>query len=110
MQQDQYNRRNNLEIHGITSTKSGDSLAEKVIQIFEGIDISVTVNDFEDFHRLGKSGNNTIVRLENKRTCKKVLKKWRTLTVNWTMQNWGFIQTRKIFLSENITTYKQHLA
>ena len=75
MQQDQYNRRNNLEIHGITSTKSGDSLAEKVIQIFEGIDISVTVNDFEDFHRLGKSGNNTIVRLENKRTSKKVLEK-----------------------------------
>ena len=79
MQQDQYNRRNNLEIHGITSTKSGDSLAEKVIQIFEGIDISVTVNDFEDFHRLGKSGNNTIVRLENKRTCKKVLEKMEDL-------------------------------
>lgn len=85
MQQDQYNRRNNLEIHGITSTKSGDSLAEKVIQIFEGIDISVTVNDFEDFHRLSKSGNNTIVRLENKRTSKKVLEKMEYL--NSTLDN-----------------------
>ena len=45
---DQYNRRNNLEIHRIPSNISDDILEEKVIQIFEGIDLSVTVNDIED--------------------------------------------------------------
>ena len=38
--QHQYNRRNNLEIHGIPSNISDDMLDEKVIQIFEGIDLS----------------------------------------------------------------------
>ena len=40
---DQQNRANNLEIHGIPPNISDDILEEKVIQIFEGIDISVTV-------------------------------------------------------------------
>ena len=46
--QDQYNRRNNLEIHGIPSNISDDMLEEKVIQIFEGIGLSLTTNDIED--------------------------------------------------------------
>ena len=46
-------------------------LEEKVIQIFEGIDLSLTVNDIKDCHRLGKSGKNTIVRFVNRRICKK---------------------------------------
>ena len=51
--QDQYNTRNNLEIQRIPSTISDDLLEEKVIQIFEGIDLSITANDIEDCHRLG---------------------------------------------------------
>ena len=51
--QDQYNIRNNLEIQGIPSNISDDLLEEKVIQIFEGIDLSITANDIEDCHRLG---------------------------------------------------------
>ena len=42
-------------------------LEEKVIQIFEGIDLSLTPNDIEDCHRLGKSGKNTMKALENKK-------------------------------------------
>ena len=51
--QDQYNTRNNLEIQRIPSTISDDLLEEKVIQIFEGIDPSITANDIEDCHHLG---------------------------------------------------------
>ena len=48
-------------------------LEEKVIQIFEEIDLSLTVNDIEDCHCLGKSGKNTIVRFVNRRIFKKAL-------------------------------------
>ena len=65
--QDQYNRRNNLEIHRILSNISDNMLEEKVIQIFEGIDLSLTANDIEDCHHLGKSGKNTIVRFVNRK-------------------------------------------
>ena len=57
--QDHYDRRNNFDIHKIPSNISDDMLEEKVIQIFEGIDLSLTANDIEDRHCLDKSGNNT---------------------------------------------------
>ena len=55
-----YNRRNNLEIHWIPSNISDDILKKKAIQTFEGIGLSVTVNDIEDCLRFGKSGNSNI--------------------------------------------------
>ena len=73
--QDLYNSRNYLEIHGIPSNISDDILEQNVIQIFEGIDLSVTANYLEYCHRLGKSGYITIVRLVNSRICKKPLAK-----------------------------------
>ena len=39
--QDQYNKRNNFEIHEIPSNISDDMIEEKVIQIFEVIDLSL---------------------------------------------------------------------
>ena len=60
---------------------------DKVIQIFEGIDIPVTVNDTEDCHCLGKYGKNTIVGLVNRKIRKKALGKRGTFTVRCTMQN-----------------------
>ena len=48
--QDQYNRKNNLEICGIPPNILDDILKEKVIQIFERIDISVTINDIKHCH------------------------------------------------------------
>ena len=71
--QDQYNRRSNSKIHVTPTNMSDDMLEEKVIQIFEGIDLSFTVNDTEYCHRLGKSGKNTIVKFVNRRICKKAL-------------------------------------
>ena len=39
--QDQYNKRNNFEIREIPSNISDDMIEEKVIQIFEVIDVSL---------------------------------------------------------------------
>ena len=48
-------------------------LEEKFIKIFEGIDLSLTVNDIEDCHRLCKSGKNIIFKFVSRRICKKDL-------------------------------------
>ena len=58
--QDQYTRRNSLEIHGITVKVMDDQLEEKVIDIFSKLNISISKSDNEDCHQLYKS--NTIVR------------------------------------------------
>ena len=107
---DQYNRRNNLEIHGIPSNISDDMLEEKVIRTFEGIDLSLTANDIEDCQRLGKSGKNTIVRFVNRRICKKALENKKDLNNKLENAKLEFQSDVKIFLSESLTPYNQHLA
>ena len=71
--QDQYSRRNNLEIHGIPAEVKDDQLEEKVIDIFSQLNISLSKSDIEDCHRLGKS--NTTVRFVNRKFCKDALEK-----------------------------------
>ena len=67
---DQYNRRNNLEIQGIPSSIGDDVLEDKVIEIFECLNIPLAKTDIEDSHRLGKSNpKNAIVRFVNRRNC-----------------------------------------
>ena len=62
----------------------------KLQQIVESLESRISKLDFEDFHRLGKSGNNTIVRLENKRTSKKVLEKMEYLNSKLDNAKLGF--------------------
>ena len=67
---DQYNGRNNLEIQGIPSNVSDDTLEDKVIDIFHSLNINVSKNDTEDCHRLGKAYlKNTIVQFVNRKFC-----------------------------------------
>ena len=47
---DQYNRRNNFEIQGIPSTVGDEVLEDKVIEIFECLNIPLAKSDIEDYH------------------------------------------------------------
>ena len=58
---EQYTRRNNIEIQGISSQIPEEKLEEKVIEVFSAMNIAITKNDVEDCHRLGKSSKSTIV-------------------------------------------------
>ena len=52
---EQYTRRNNIEIQGIPPQIPDKKLEEKVIQVFDAMNIAITKNDVEDCHRFGKS-------------------------------------------------------
>ena len=77
-------------------------LEEKVIQIFEGIDLFVTASDIEDCHFLGNSGNNTIVSLVNRRICKKALENKTELNNKLDNAKLRFQSDMKIFLSRTM--------
>ena len=64
-EKDWYNWRNNIEIQGISSDISDDSLEDKVIEMLAEVHIVATKSDFEDCHRLGKNGS-TIVQFVNR--------------------------------------------
>ena len=48
---DQYNRRGNLEIQSIPSTVGDEVLEDKVIEIFEFLNIPLAKSDIEDCYR-----------------------------------------------------------
>ena len=99
--QDQYNRRNILDIQQIPDSVPDDQLEEKVIEIFNQINVKINAFDTEDCHGMGKSKKTTIVRFLEKK-----------LSLNRKLYNekLGFQSDARIFVSENLTPYNQHLA
>ena len=64
---EQYSRRSSIEIQGIPKTVKDEELESKVIDVFSGLNISISSKDVEDCHRPGKDDKNTIVRFVNTR-------------------------------------------
>ena len=73
--QDQYNRRNNLDVQGIPDSVPDDQLEEKVIEIFNQINVKINTFDIEDCHCMGKSKKTTIVHFVDRKNCMTVLEK-----------------------------------
>ena len=67
---EQYNRRNNVEISGISNDVLDNELEEKVIEICKDSDIVITPGDIEGCHRLPMGRNSTS---ENKRAIVKFI-------------------------------------
>ena len=74
--QNQYGRRNNIEISGIMNEVADEELENKVIEILDEIDVKVTKEDIEACHRLPPTRNNkikkTIVRFVNRKKSRKI--------------------------------------
>ena len=110
-QNDQYQRRNNVEISGIPSTVENVDLEEKVCDIFKSIDVCVESNDFEACHRLPYSRNEnrdmpqrTIVRLVNRKTCESALKNRKKLKESNKIAL-GFPEDTKLFINDSLCPY-----
>ena len=106
--QDQYTRRNNLEILGIPVDVKDEQLEQKVIDIFSHLNINISKPDIEGCHQLGKS--NAIVRFVSRKVWKDALEK--KFEVNRLINNsmFGFKRENKLFTCENLTPYNQCLA
>ena len=60
-EQDQYNRCNKQDMQGIPDGVSDNQLEEKVIEIFNQINVKINTFVIEDCHCMGKSKKMTIV-------------------------------------------------
>ena len=95
---EQYGRRNNLEITGISDDFSDQNLKSKVVEVLNEIHVDVSRSDIEACHRIGRSKNSskkTIVRFINGKYAKKVLLNRKIFRKNVTYNN--------IFINENLT-------
>ena len=98
---DQYSRRNDAEISGIPQLVSDNQLEEKVVDIMKAIDFSITTNEIEACHRLGKKKKNVTIRVITRKHCLKALwnkKKFKSIDSN-------AIDTPNVnlFISESLT-------
>ena len=106
---EQYKRKNNIEIQGIPSQISDEKLEEKVIEVFSAMNIAITKNNVEDCHRLGKSSKSTTVQFVNREHCYAILSK-KCETSKIYKSKLSFESNVKLYVSENLTPYNQHLA
>ena len=83
-------------------------MEDKVVEIFECLNISLAKSDIEDCHRLDKSkSKNAIVRLVNRKNCYAALSKKLDL---WHIDEvkLGFPEAN-LFINENLTPFNKKL-
>ena len=110
--QNQYGRRNNIEISGIKNEVADEELEDKVIEILDKIDVKVTKEDFEACHRLPPTRNNknkkTIVRFVNRKKAEKSIENKKKL------ERVDLIKLKldktPLYISENLNDHYRELA
>ena len=73
----QYQKRSNMEIAGIPNNVKDDNLEDKVIKIFEKMDVHVSKDNVEACHRLpARDGKNkkVIIRFDSRKFASQVLR------------------------------------
>ena len=109
---EQYGRRNNLEIMGISNEIQDIELQGKVIEILDKITVNVSSKDIEACHRIGKSKVNskkTIIRFVNRKYAKKALLNRKNLK-KLDKSSSGLSNSNNIFINENLTPMNNKLA
>ena len=108
---EQYDRRNNIEITGISDNIKDKNLEHSVNEVFKAADIQNFHNDIEDCHHIGKSigsSKKTSMRLVNQKYCKQILYNRRKFK-SFDGSGIGMPNTKK-FVNENLTNSSHQLA
>ena len=110
---EQYGRKNNIVVSGISGYVSERNLEETVISVLSDIEVNISANDVEACHRIGKPDRNkskkTIVHFLNRKHCKKALLNRRKLE-NLDKEKHGFSQNIKVFINEHLTLMNENIA
>ena len=101
--QEQYSRRECLEIVGIPQDISDDALEDKVCQILTKIGVILESDDIQACHRLRKK-DRTIIKLSNRKKCLSILVNRKKLK-DLDRPALNFSRSTKIFVNESLCPY-----
>ena len=105
--QEQYSRRESLEVVGIPSSVDDKNLQSTVCSIFGKIDVvCCDSNDIEDCHRI--KGDRTIINFSSQRKSSQVLNKKKKLK-NLDTGKYGFNDGSRIYINESLCPYYRGL-
>ena len=108
----QYNRRNNIEISGIPNNVKDEELEGKVLTILNKIEVNVKEEDIEACHRLPLTRSNnvkrTVIKFINRKKSENCIKSKKKLS-DLNMGDVGFPDGTTLYLSENLNPFFQKL-
>ena len=106
---DQYDRRNNVEFHGIPNDVEDNKLKEKSIDICKAIDVEIDSDKIEACHRFGRGDpKKVIIRLVNRKDCDKIKSCKRKLRdIDFSKLGLG---DNTIYIQDNLSPYFSELA
>ena len=104
---DQYSRRNNIVIQGITQSVKRKDLEDKVVNFLDKVNVQVTKNDIETCHRLDDN-RKMILKFVNRKPLFEVLKN--KIMVVVVDLNSTELDKNTSFLSQNLSDYNNKIA
>ena len=102
---EQYSRRECIEISGIPSSVTNEQLEPKVIELLGKIDVSVSSEKIEACHRIGKEGERTIVKFSRRKDCFAVL----TAKKGFKSIDLSDIGIKTVYINESLCGYYKKL-
>ena len=107
---DQYDRRNNVEFHGIPNDIDDVNLEEKVIDICKAIGVKINSTKIEACHRFGRGDpKKVIARFVNRKDCDEIRSNKKNLK-KVDMSKIGLGNETKIYNQDNLSPYFSELA
>ena len=108
---EQYTRKHNLEIHGISETQE-ENIPEKIIKLGKILNVHISNNDIDICHRMATRRTNgdprpIIVRFISYRA-KNELYRARKLLKSVSLNNY-FHNKKAVYINENLTSYRRDL-
>ena len=104
--QEQYSRRECLEVVGIPSFVDDKNLQSTVCSILGDIDVVCDSNNIEDCHRI--KGDRTIIEFSSRRKSSEVLNKKKKLK-NLDIEKYGINDGSRIYINESLCPYYRGL-
>ena len=107
---EQYSRRECLEISGIPDSIPNNNLEETVLKIFNETGVTVNSRDVEACHRLNQKANpkKVIIKLSKRKDVARVMNNKKKLK-SMKPQNIGLPSGCKIYINENLCKYYKYL-
>ena len=107
---EQYSKRECLEISGIPNFNSNNNLEETVLKIFSQTGVTINSRDVEVCHRLNEPANpkKVIIKLSKRKEVAKVMNNKKKLK-SMKPQNTGLPFSCKIYINESLSKYYKYL-
>ena len=108
---EQYSRRNNIELQGLPDSVPHSELEDKIIEVFSAIDVHVQSDQIEACHRLPSksSPQPVIIKFVNRKNCDLIMANKKKFT-SCDKTSLGFDESVKFYVCDNLSPANKRIS